>query len=354
MTFEKSYLTREKVCIAILNYNGQKHLKTFLPDVINAVENTEVICVIDNGSTDDSVDFLQSNYPEIQLIQLAKNYGFAGGYNVGLENIQSEYYLLLNSDVSPEPGFLEKMLRHLDENEGVAAVQPTILSYESKEFYEYAGAAGGMMDLFRYPFCRGRILNHVEPFNPELKNAEVFWATGACVLVRSKVFEVLGGFADYYFAHCEEIDLCWRIKRLGYAVEVLVDAKVYHLGGGTLSYNSPRKTYLNFRNSLFTLMRNERLRNLIWLLPSRLLLDIVACCMFFVKGERKNATAVIRARLSYFGKLSQLFKERRKLKNLISKNKIGDSREGIGIRARSIIFYYYVLSKRKYSEIFKT
>lgn len=339
-----------KVCVAILNYNGREHLERFLPSVLEAVPK-ESLLIIDNCSSDSSLQFLQQNYKDIQVRSLKENYGFAEGYNRGLMDVHSEYVLLLNSDVAPEKGFLELLLTKIQSSSDIATVQPSVLAYDRPDEYEYAGAAGGLLDIFAYPLCRGRIFDHLEKYNPDYEDAEIFWATGCCMLVRTDLFKKAGGFAEHYFAHLEEIDLCWRFKRMGYRIEVAADAKVYHLGGGTLSYQSAFKTFLNFRNSLYTIFRNEKSATLLYLLPLRLMLDFVATFMFVVKGELGNARAVFRANRHYLYRLPELVKERRALKKLVKDLRIGTGRSTVGRLKKSIVVNYYLLGKQNYSEI---
>ena len=343
-------LNPHKICVAILNYNGREHLERFLPQVLESVPK-ELLLIIDNNSDDESLQFLQQNYPELQVKILQENYGFAEGYNRGLVDVESAYVLLLNSDVAPEKGFLEILLTHVMAGDDIAAVQPSVLSHDRPDEYEYAGAAGGLLDVFAYPLCRGRIFDHLEKYNPDYKDTEIFWATGCCMLVKTDLFKKAGGFAEHYFAHLEEIDLCWRFKRMGYRIEVATDAKVFHLGGGTLSYQSAFKTFLNFRNSLYTIFRNERIGRLLYLLPLRLLLDFVATGMFLLKGEMGNARAVFRANRHYFYRLPKLLEERGELKKLVGELGIGPDRSSIGRLKKSIVWNYYLLGRRNYSEI---
>jgi GT2 family glycosyltransferase len=343
-------MTRKHICVAILNYNGKHHLEHYLPQVLKTVSQ-ELILVIDNCSTDDSVSYMKKTYPEIDLLVLDENYGFAGGYNEGLKSVHSKYILLLNSDVATCPEFLEIMVKEIESDPSIAAVQPTILSYNNPDKYEYAGAAGGLLDIFGYPLCRGRVFDHLEMYSEKYSDREIFWATGACMLVRNELFKSTGGFAADFFAHLEEIDLCWRWKRMGYKIKAATKAKVKHLGGGTLSYQSSRKTYLNFRNSLCTLMRNEKVSTLLWLMPFRLILDLIATLMFLAKGETNNARAVVRARRHYYGRLNILIQQRKELIKMIRTQSIGTDRSHIGRLKKSIVFNYYVLGKKDYEEI---
>ena len=246
------------LAIVILNYNGKKHLETYLPSVVECSDGHDVI-VIDNGSLDDSINYISLKFPTIQLIQLKENVGFAQGYNDGLERIKGKYehYLILNSDVEVSPGYLSPLLSRIAEPT-IAAVQPKILSHVNKTQFEHAGASGGFIDRRGFPFCRGRIFDECETDNGQYNDAiPVFWASGACLLVKSALFHEVNGFDGSFFAHMEEIDLCWRLQHQGHQIWVEPSSTVYHLGGGTLSYESNTKVFLNFRNNLYMLAKNE-------------------------------------------------------------------------------------------------
>ena len=256
-----------KVKIVILNWNGRAHLERFLPSVVAHSGEASVV-VADNGSNDDSVLFLREHYPQVELLQLDQNYGFAEGYNRALSRIEADCYVLLNSDVEVEEGWLNPLVARLAADEKVAALAPKIISYERKSDFEYAGAAGGFIDCFGYPFCRGRILDTIEKDQGQYDTArEVFWASGACMVVRADLFHKLGGFDGDFFAHMEEIDLCWRMQLAGYRVMVEPRSRVFHLGGGTLPNNSARKLYLNYRNNLSMLFKNLSRRSLLPVCP---------------------------------------------------------------------------------------
>ncbi len=293
---------KAKTSIVILNWNGTKLLEQFLPSVIShsVDEETEVI-VADNGSTDDSVQFLKLNYPELPLIILDKNYGFAEGYNKALEQIDSEYAVLLNSDVETTSNWLKVLISYMDSHPEVAAVQPKILSYNDKSMFEYAGAAGGFIDRFGYPFCRGRILGKVEAdlgqYDTEIP---IFWATGACLCIRLKDYIDAGGLDGRFFAHMEEIDLCWRLNARGREVVCVPSSAVYHVGGASLSKDNPKKMYLNFRNNLLMLYKNVSESELYSTFIMRFVFDILAFLHLILKGQFKNASAVIKAYIDYY------------------------------------------------------
>jgi len=284
---------------------------------------------------------------------LKNNYGFAEGYNRALQQVEAPYYLLLNSDVEVKPGWLEPLLELMERDPSVGACQPKILAYNDPTRFEYAGAAGGWLDKLAYPFCRGRIFADTEEDHGQYDELqEVFWATGAALLIRSKLFHALGGFDGEYFAHSEEIDLCWRIKRAGYKVMARPRSVVYHVGGGTLSYNTPRKAYLNFRNSLYTLVKNEETRRLLWILPLRLLLDGLAGCLFLMQGKWAHIRSIVRAHQSFFPNFRKTLRKRRKIKELIQKVSISNEPNvSAGRYAGSIVWQYYAMGKRRFKNL---
>jgi len=341
----------DDINILILNYNGTEYLESFLPSISYSCERDFTTTVIDNNSTDDSVEMLEEWFPEIEVISLSKNHGFAGGYNKGTVDLEEKYFVLLNSDVQVAENWLEPIIKYMDANPEVAVVQPKVLSLEDNKLFEYAGASGGYIDKLGYPFCRGRILEICEQDNGQYDDTrEVFWASGAACVIRSKVWKDLEGFDKDYFAHMEEIDLCWRIKKAGYKVVVLPSSKVYHLGGGTLSYDNPKKVFLNFKNNLVTLIKNESLSKLLWLFPLRLLLDGLAGIVFLSKLKPKHCIAIIKAHLSIYGNLRSILAKRKYYKELIRKHKIAEENT-VGHYPKSVIAQYYLQGKRKFSEL---
>lgn len=301
-----------KTTIVLLNYNGIDYLEKFLPLVVRYSRGCS-IAVADNGSTDGSVDLITEKFPDVVLIRLPYNGGFSEGYNKALSQIPSQYYILLNTDVAVTPEWTVPLVTLLDQNPSIAACQPKILSYHNKEQFEYAGAAGGFIDSLGFPFCRGRIFDTLETDRGQYNDIiPVFWATGACMAIRSEVFHRLGGFDSHFFAHMEEIDLCWRIHALGLKVYYNGHSTVYHVGGGTLPKSNPRKTYLNFRNGLTMLYKNTPGRQLLWKLPLRISLDIMAALQFLAKGSKDNFTAVLKA-LKDFIVMYRLNSERRRI-----------------------------------------
>ncbi len=291
--------------IVILNYNGEKLLQQFLPSVIQHSQQAEII-VADNGSTDQSLLILARDFPSVRIITLDKNYGFCGGYNRALNQVDADYYVLLNSDVEVAPYWLDPLIHLLDKDKQIAAVQPKILSYHQKNKFEHAGAAGGLIDSLGYPFCRGRIFSHVEvdegQYNDEV---EIFWATGACMIVRSKLYHQFNGLDEDFFAHMEEIDLCWKLHRAGFKIYYSGKSTVYHVGAGTLDYSSPRKTYLNFRNGLSLIFKHLGSDEMIYKIPVRILLDWLAAFIFLIKFQPGNTFAVLRAHLHFLKNLER-------------------------------------------------
>lgn len=291
----------QKVAIVVLNWNGHDLLEKFLPTLLTYTD-PEIadIIVADNASTDDSVKLIRREFPSIQLILLDDNYGFAEGYNRALAQVKHEYVVLLNSDVEVTPGWLEPMLEYLESTENVAACQPEILDWKRRDYYEYAGAAGGFIDRYGYPFCRGRIFSTVEKKNPRYTTiADIFWASGACMMIRLEVFLKAGGFDAAFFAHMEEIDLCWRIKSSGKRIVCIPASTVYHIGAQTLKTDNPGKTYLNFRNNLLMLYKNLEGKQQQKILRIRSFLDYVALFQFLITGKFSNAKAVLQAKRDF-------------------------------------------------------
>lgn len=281
--------------VVILNYNGKKLLQQFLPSVIAHTKQARII-VADNGSTDGSIELIKDQFPSVEIFALDANYGFCGGYNKALKQINSEYYVLLNSDVEVTANWLEPMVQLLDKNASIAAVQPKILSHHQKDQFEYAGAGGGFIDSWGYPFCRGRMFDFTEKDTGQYNDTrEVFWASGACLVIRSEVYHHLGGLDETFFAHMEEIDLCWKIHRMDKQVYYCGASTVFHVGAGTLSRNNPRKTYYNFRNGL-SLIYKHLPANHLWIkFPLRIGLDVLAAIKFMLEGQQDDAKAVFRA-----------------------------------------------------------
>ncbi|MEZ4889607.1 MAG: glycosyltransferase family 2 protein [Crocinitomicaceae bacterium] len=331
------------VSIVILNWNGRNYLKQFLPSVIKYSGDARII-VADNASTDDSVEFLQQHFPQVEIIVNETNGGFAKGYNDALKKVDAKFYVLLNSDIEVTENWLQPLYQLL-QNDKIAGCQPKIRSYSEKHKFEHAGAVGGFIDANYFPFCRGRIFDSVEEDEGQYDGvSEVFWATGAALMVRSDVYHQLGGLDESFFAHMEEIDWCWRAKKLGYALYVQPESVVYHVGGGTLPYASPRKTYLNFRNSLYMIVKNHEG----WLFPKllyRMIIDGVAGVRFLFLGEINNLISVVKAHFSMYANLSSLLQKRRAIKaSSVAPNTTGRYNG-------NLLWAYYFKGVKKFSKL---
>ena len=305
----------KKVAVVILNWNGEKLLKQFLPSVVQTLPEYAEVIIADNASTDGSINFLNSKYPSIKTIQNNTNGGFAKGYNEALKYIHNEYLVLLNSDIETPNNWIEPVIEFMEKNPSIGAAMPKILQYKNKTHFEYAGAAGGYIDQWGFPFCRGRIFNKLEEDKGQYNNSgPVFWASGACMFVRNNIFKDLKGFDEFFFAHMEEIDLCWRIQRAGYLIYAIGESHVYHLGGGTLNKLSPRKTFLNFRNNLLLLVKNHPKKNFIIKMTQKLILDGLAGIKFLFAGNIKHVLAIFKAHISFYANLSKYLKIRKQIK----------------------------------------
>lgn len=328
-----------KIAVVILNWNGKKLLEQFLPSVITHSEDADIY-VADNASTDDSVSFLNSTFPDIKIIKNKTNGGFSKGYNDALQQVEADVFCLLNSDVEVTKGWLLPIKKSFENHPKAAIVQPKILDFKQKDYFEYAGAGGGFIDKFGYPYCRGRIFNTLEKDGGQFDDeASIFWASGACLFIRSKVYKELNGFDESFFAHMEEIDLCWRAKNKGHQVFYNGNSAVYHVGGATLSNSNPRKTFLNFRNSLFALVKNAQ-GNIFLLVFTRLILDGIAGIKFLFELEFAHFLAIIRAHFSFYKHIPKLLKERKAAKTKIK----------YYLRT-SIVWDYFVNRKRFYKSL---
>ncbi|MFK7771451.1 MAG: bifunctional riboflavin kinase/FAD synthetase [Saprospiraceae bacterium] len=336
-------LTLASVAIVILNYNGVEFLKKFLPSVLKSEYENLSIHVADNGSNDTSISLLKTTFPKVEIIDLGDNHGFAKGYNLALDQVEADYLVLLNSDVEVTQNWITPIIELMERDKTIGACQPKIKSYHNKQYFEYAGASGGWIDRLGYPFCRGRIFDKLEKDNGQYNTtSEIFWASGAAFFVRGKLFKALGGFDPDYFAHAEEIDLCWRIKRAGFKIMVKPRSVVYHVGGGTLDYLNPRKTYLNFRNTLFTILKNEPKRKLFWLVPSRLILDGIAGGLFLVQGKFSHIKSILQAHFSFYGSFFAMIKKRKMYNEKIQKISISNTPNKVGIYQGSMVWQYYI------------
>jgi GT2 family glycosyltransferase len=335
----------DKVAIVILNYNGKDHLEKFLPSVVSNSPGA-VIYIADNASTDDSVPFLEKNFPALSLIKIPVNYGYSKGYNIALKSVAARYCILLNSDVEVNQGWLEPLIRLMDSDEKIGACQPKIKYYHKKTAFEYAGAAGGFIDRFAYPFCRGRIFDSIEEdYGQYDASTEIFWASGACLVVRPDLFHSIGGFDEDFFAHMEEIDFCWRLQASGYKVWYCSESEVYHLGGGTLAKSNPHKTYLNFRNNLALIYKNYPGRYLYLVIFLRMILDGVAAIKFLFADSSGHFWAIVRAHFSIYGSLNNLRKKRKMNMQNQSANPLNKTYKGL------IVFDYYLFGRKKFSDL---
>lgn len=299
------------IAIVILNYNGRNHLRTFLPAVLQHSAGATVY-VADNGSTDDSVACLHAEFPAVRVLELKHNHGFAAGYNQALAQVEARYYVLLNSDVEVTPGWLNAPLALLEAQPEVAACQPKLLDYHQRDRFEYAGAGGGYLDYLGYPFCRGRLFQTLETDQGQYNDHRpVFWATGACLFVRATAFHAVGGFDGDFFAHMEEVDLCWRLWNRGYEIWYCGESTVYHVGGGTLHKSNPHKAFLNFRNGLALLYKNHPTEGLLRNLLLRLVLDGVAGLKFLLADDPRECWAVVRAHFNFYRHFRQWHRKRR-------------------------------------------
>ncbi|RAJ11867.1 glycosyltransferase family 2 protein [Olleya aquimaris] len=326
------------IAVVILNWNGKALLEQFLPSV-TSYSKEATIYVADNASTDNSVAFVKANYPEIKIIQNSDNGGYAKGYNDALKHVEEDIYCLLNSDIEVTPNWLLPILETFKTEPDTAIIQPKILDYNNKTSFEYAGAAGGFIDKFGYPYCRGRIFNTIEADTNQYQDASIFWASGACFFIRKETFHALNGFDESFFAHMEEIDLCWRAFNTNFKTKYISNSTVYHVGGATLDASHPRKTFLNFRNSLFTLTKNAK-GNLLVLVFARLVLDGVAGLQFLLQLKFTHLVAILKAHLSYYRHLPSLLKAR---KHSIQKTGYYNK--------TSVVWSYFIEKKRKFSQL---
>ena len=332
------------VAIVILNWNGRHFLEQFLPSVIASTYINKRVIVADNASSDDSIFFLQQHYPQVEIIENPANEGFAKGYNTALQQIENDYYILLNSDVEVTAGWIEPIINLMEVNARIGACQPKILMQANKKLFEYAGACGGWIDNFGYPFARGRVFNNLEEDKGQYNEAQqCFWASGAALFVRADLYHILGGLDEYFFAHQEEIDFCWRLQLAGYQVFVQPASVVYHVGGGTLPMGSSKKDFLNFRNNLIMLAKNLPLATALWKIPFRIGLDVIAAYKELLSGKGSSYMAIAKAHLYFFKWL--LFNKKQSVFPISKKGKLG------GLYNGAIVWQYFVRKKIIFSEI---
>lgn len=321
------------IALIILNWNGKQLLETFLPTMIqNSPEAT--IYMVDNDSKDNSVAYTKENFPNVHIIQHKKNVGFAKGYNLAIPQIKADIHCIINSDIEVTPGWLQPIVKFYSENKHAGIVQPKILDYKNKELFEYAGAAGGLIDKYGYAYCRGRIFEHLEKDHGQYKSAPIAWTTGACMFIKDSYYKLLGGFDEDFFAHYEEIDLCWRATNNGVSIDCITDSTVYHVGGATLNKINPFKTYLNFRNSLYTLLKNLPRRKVIPILIIRMVFDGLAAIQFLCKGKIDHIFSIVKAHISFYKNFS------------LMRHKRGHYQKRDYYTTKSIVWDYYVKGKK--------
>jgi hypothetical protein len=340
-------MPESSVAVVILNWNTRSMLERFLPDVLKNSNHPGVTVVVaDNGSTDGSQELVKEKFPAVSLIRLDKNYGFAGGYNRALQQIDATYSVLLNSDVIPAPDWLMPLVRHMESTPDCAACVPKIKDLKNPEMFEYAGAAGGFIDKWGYPFCRGRIFDQIEKDHQQYNEAgDIFWGSGAALLVRTSEFNQSGGLDEHFFAHMEEIDWCWRMKNRAKSIYYIPQSEVFHLGGGTLNAMSPHKTYLNFRNNLFMLYRNLPSNKLRKTILTRLLLDGVAAIKLLISDGFGHTRAVYRAHRDYFKRIPDLRRERNNLLKNVTTTTHTE------IYPQSIIMDFFLRGMKRFSDL---
>jgi GT2 family glycosyltransferase len=326
-----------KLGVVILNWNGKELLEKFIPSLLKYTPKEHSVYVVDNGSEDQSIEFVKNTFSDVKIIRLDKNYGFAKGYNLGLGKVEEEILCLLNNDVEVTANWTESILKQFKTQSNTAVIQPKMLNYNNKSYFDYAGAAGGYLDKYGYPYCRGRVYDKIEKDNCQYdkENADIFWACGACFFIRNSVFKEMNGFDELFWAHMEEIDLCWRIKNKGFLIKYNQDSIVYHVNAATLNHDNPEKTFLNFRNKLFMLSKNSR-GNLFFLMVQTLIIDIIVSIFYLFNKGLKHFSAIIKAYLSFYKHINQLMDFRNKNERKIKHYKI-----------YSIMFKYLGLKRGK-------
>tara|TARA_B110000211_G_C14029003_1_gene531214 strand:- start:53 stop:1075 length:1023 start_codon:yes stop_codon:yes gene_type:complete len=336
----------KKVAVVILNWNGVKMLEEYLPSVVNSMPEYAEVILADNASTDESVSFVKEKYPDLKIVINKTNGGFAKGYNDALKDLEHEYLVLLNSDIETPNNWVEPVIEFMENNPDTGAAMPKILQLTKKTHFEYAGAAGGFIDKWGFPFCRGRMFEELEEDHGQYNdNKEIFWATGACMFVRNDLYKKLGGLDEFFFAHMEEIDLCWRVKRAGYKIYAIGNSHVYHLGGGTLKKVNPKKTFLNFRNNLLMLVKNHPSEGFVLRIIQKLILDGIAGIKFLLEGKPNHTIAIIKAHFSVYANLNKYLKIRKALKAEFGSKSVSV------IYPRLIIWDFFKKGKKKFSDL---
>lgn len=335
-----------KVAVVIIHWNRKNLLEQFLPFVCASTYPNLEIVLADNHSTDDSVAYVKANFPNVTIVQNDDNYGYAGGYNHALKQVEADYYVLLNNDIEVPQHWIEPVIKVMEQDLTIGACQPKMLDFKNRKSFEYAGACGGYMDRLGYVFCRGRLFEVLEEDKGQYDTeAEIFWATGACLFVRASLFHEAGGFDENFFAHMEEVDLCWRIQLMGYKLKVIPSSFVYHVGGGTLNKMSSQKTYLNFRNNLIMLTKNLPWPTLLWLIPVRSTLDLLSSIFFLLNGFPSHSGAVHRAHADYFFKFLKWWRLRKDVQSIVKNENFS------GVYHGSVVAEHFIGKKKYFSDL---
>lgn len=340
-------VTKKDTAVVILSYNSTKWLDMFLPKIIEQAESGYEVVVVDHASTDGTLDFLARRFPEVHALRLEENHGFAWGYAQGLERIKAKYYVLLSADFEVTDQWFPPLHKAMEGNLHMAACQPKVRYFKDRNYFEYAGAAGGYMDAWGYLFCRGRMFDKLERDEGQYDDArEVFWASGGCFVVRSEAYHAIGGLDPDLVSHMEEVDLCWRLKNAGHAIGYVPESVVFHVGGSVITYGSPQKTFYNFRNNLLLLLKNEAGGKLFWLLPFRLTLDGIAGLQFLAQGKPANTMAIIRAHFSFYACSGKWWKKRKAAKALWT-----DRKNKNGLYKKSVLVQFFFKGRKKFSDL---
>jgi GT2 family glycosyltransferase len=343
--------TLPRVAVVILAWNGKGYLEKFLPSVVASTYANLEICVADNHSTDGTANYIRENWPKLKLICLERNEGFAAGYNQALTLVKADYFVLLNQDVEIVPGWIEPVIALMEKDRSIAAAQPKLMEYRQREKFEYAGGAGGFMDQWSYSFCRGRLFDTTEKDTGQYNDTrEIFWATGAAMFIRAGLFKKFGGFDGDFFAHMEEIDLCWRLKNAGYKIFCVCESTAFHVGGGSLPMGNPRKTFLNFRNNLILILKNMTTGELWWRFPLRLALDQLAAFRALASGNTADFFAILKAQCHVPFHLCKWRRHRKDVQKIVNENRIGPSNP-VGIFYGSVVRYYFQLGVKRFSDL---
>jgi len=336
----------QDTAVVILSYNGRKWHEQFLPLIISEAGQDYEVIIIDNASTDDTLPYIHEHFPAVKTVQVRINRGFAHGYHEGLKQIQAKYYVLLSADFEVTHGWFPPLLHAMQRYPGLAACQPKIRYWRDREYFEYAGAGGGFKDKWGYLFCRGRIFGDLEKDQGQYDDEiEVFWASGGCFMVRADLYHKLGGLDTDFYAHMEEVDLCWRLKNAGYRIGYVGQSTVYHVGGSVISYGSPQKLYYNFRNSLILLLKNEKAIRLLWLFPLRLVLDGIAGLQLLAGGKFRSMLIIVKAHFHFYGHLRRWLRHRKEAQQHVA------HRNEVGIYPKSIIWQYFALRKKTFGKL---